>query len=177
MDVSDQDLLRRMASGDSQALATFYDRHAPRTLGLIARLVPDRTEAEDLLQVTFFEVWSRARQYDPSRAGPLSWLLMIARSRALDHARKRPRPVGLHEAPEPMTVEEISRHLEQSETSGKLHAAMRLLPVEQRQVLLLAFFAGRTHEQIARQLALPLGTVKSRIRMGMHRLRELLGEP
>src|SRR5262245_3848164 len=106
MEVADHDLVRQMAHGDTQALAAFYDRHAPRTLGLLLRLVGDRGEAEDLLQVTFHEVWSRAGQYDPQRSGPISWLLMIARSRALDHSRKRSFGVGLQEAPEPVTIEE-----------------------------------------------------------------------
>lgn len=177
MDSSDQDLLRRMASGDGQALATFYDRHAARTLGLLLRLLPDRAAAEDILQSTFFEVWSRASQYDASRSAPLSWLLLIARSRAIDHSRKRGRTVALHEAPEPMSDDEISQSLERSEVSQKVHEALGQIPPQQRQVLLLAFFGGLTHEQIAHHLALPIGTVKSRIRLGMHRLRDLLGEP
>jgi RNA polymerase sigma-70 factor (ECF subfamily) len=177
MDCEDGELVRRMASGDSQALAAFYDRHAGRVLGLLLRLVPDRAEAEDLLQQTFWEVWTRAGQFDPARSRPTTWLLLIARSRGLDRARRRSATVGLAGVPEPVTRAEVSADLEQGETGRQVADALARLPEEQRQAIQLAFYGGLTHEQIARQLSLPLGTVKSRIRIGMQRLRELLPVP
>jgi RNA polymerase sigma-70 factor (ECF subfamily) len=177
MEGEDGELLRRMATGDSAALAAFYDRHAPRVLGLLVRLVADRAEAEDLLQQVFFEVWTRAGQFDPTRSSPTTWLLLIARSRGLDRARRRSVTVGLAGVAEPVTRAEVGAELERSETGQQVAAALARLPEEQRQAILLAFHGGLTHEEIARQLGLPLGTVKSRIRIGMQRLRELLPVP
>src|SRR5262245_56111527 len=90
MDTSDQQLLAGISGGDQAALATFYDRHAARTLALLARWLGGRGDAEDVLQEVFWQVWRLAGRYDAQRATPLGWLFLLARSRALDHLRRQP---------------------------------------------------------------------------------------
>jgi RNA polymerase sigma-70 factor (ECF subfamily) len=104
---SDVDLLREIAEGSSEALAGFYDRHAAVALGLLCRLLGHRTEAEEILQEVFLQVWRDARRYDPGHASPRGWLLWLARSRALDHyrgtlARRRRENEAAREAAEPL---------------------------------------------------------------------------
>ncbi len=175
--MSDQELLARIASGDREAFAAFYDRHAPRVLGLLVHLLHDRNEAEDLLQVTFFQVWSRAGQYDAARARPDVWLFLIARSRALDHLGRARPPVVEPAEDDLVTSADPASALERTEASHKVREALAQLPEEQRSAITLAFFGGLTHQQVARHQALPLGTVKTRIRLGMNRLRGLLRQP
>jgi RNA polymerase sigma-70 factor (ECF subfamily) len=174
--LGDHDLIRRMAAGDASALAAFYDRHAARVLGLVSRRVRRRQDAEDVLQTVFWEAWGRAAQYDPARASPEAWLLLIARSRALDHCRRRGLPL-LEEGGDRPVSSDPGLGLERSEAAEQLRQALRQLPAEQRECIRLAFFEGMTHVTIAERLGLPLGTVKTRIRLGMQRLRELLPAP
>jgi len=174
MDVSDQDLLRAIASGDRAAFGAFYDRHAPRVLGLLVRLVRHRADADEVLQDTFWQVWTQAGQYDPDRAAPQAWLVLIARSRAFDLLRRRARRTEPAIEREPCRCHDAAGELAAAESSREVHAAVSRLPDEQRQAVWLAFFGGLTHDQIARQQGIPLGTVKTRIRLGMRRLREML---
>ena len=176
MESTDQDLLRKMAAGDSSALAVFFDRYAGRVLGLLVRIVRRREDAEDLLQATFCEAWRRAHLFDPNRSRFDSWLLLIARSRALDHLRSCREFAEIPAGREPAVVHDPTCELERVETSGRLREALLGLPDDQRVVIELAFFSGLTHEQIAAKLQAPLGTVKTRIRLGMNRLRCLLQE-
>jgi RNA polymerase sigma-70 factor (ECF subfamily) len=176
MELSDQDLLRKMVAGDSSALAVFFDRYSSRVLGLLVRIVRRREDAEDLLQATFCEAWRRAHLFDPTRSRFESWLLLIARSRALDHLRSRQSFSEISAGDEPAVVHDPTGDLERVEASHRLREALLHLPMDQRQVIELAFFSGLTHEQIAAELQAPLGTVKTRIRLGMNRLRSLLQE-
>ncbi|OWK45160.1 RNA polymerase sigma-70 factor [Fimbriiglobus ruber] len=123
------------------------------------------------------QVWNQAAKFDPARSSPDVWVLMIARSRAVDRLRKRQ-----HAASTKLTdlipIEDTgSGELERQEDAGRVHAALGHLPPEQREPIFLAFFHGLTHDQIARQLTIPLGTVKTRIRLGMNRLRERFSDP
>jgi RNA polymerase sigma-70 factor (ECF subfamily) len=176
MDTTDQYLIRRTAGGDADAFAELYDRHAARVLGLLLKLTGQRDDAEDLLQEVFSQVWRDAGKYDPARANPEVWLLLLARSRALDYLRRR-RPVN-GSPPEAALVCETdpTQLLEKSEAAQRVRAALAVLPDEQRKAIQLAFYGGLTHEQIAQSLAVALGTVKTRIRLGMQRLRVMLGE-
>jgi len=173
--MSDQDLLHRIAAGDRSAFSAFYDRYAPRVWGLVSRILPRREDAEDALQTTFWHVWRSAAQYDATRARPEVWLLLLARCRALDHLRRQKAAAPLPEVDFP-SRDKLGSGLEQSENAQQVREALGQLSEERASAIRLAFFAGLTHEQIAERQATPLGTVKTRIRRGMQRLRELLGE-
>ena len=175
MDLSDQELLHRIAGGDRTAFTAFYDRYAPRVWGLVSKMLCRPEDAEDVLQTTFWQVWRSAARYDAARSRPEVWLLMLARSRALDQLRSRAPAESLPDIE--MTVrDDPSTNLEENEKARQVREALARLPKEQESAIRLAFFGGLTHEQIAERLAAPLGTIKTRIRRGMQRLRELLGE-
>ena len=174
MERTDQELLSMMAAGDSSAFGVFFDRYSSRVLGFLVKFVRRREDAEDLLQTTFCEAWRRAPSFDASRSRCDFWLLLIARSRALDHLRIRRSAVELTAVPEPATDHDLTGGLELAEASDRLHEALERLPEEQQRAIELAFFAGLTHEQIAGKLEAPLGTIKTRIRLGMNRLRDSL---
>ncbi len=171
MSLSDHDLLGRTAARDRTAFAALYDRYAPRAFGLILRIIRNRTDAEDVLQETFLQVWNQAARFDPNRSAPDVWLLLIARSRAVDRLRKRRTPTK-EDLPDPATHEEPDTGLIRQEDAEQLRSALEQLPPDQRDLIRRSFFCGRTHEQIATELNLPLGTVKTRIRLGMIRLRD-----
>jgi RNA polymerase sigma-70 factor, ECF subfamily len=171
MSLSDQELLGRTAARDRDAFAALYDRFAPRAFGLILRIIRNRTDAEDVLQEAFLQVWNHAARFDPKRSAPDVWVLLIARSRAVDRLRKR-RLVTQGELPDPATQDDVGDGLVGREDAEMLRSALELLPPEQCELIRRAFFWGLTHEQIARELNLPLGTVKTRIRLGMIRLRD-----
>lgn len=157
---------------DRQAFAAVYDCLSPRVYGYLVRLLRNRTDADDVLQETFLQVWHQAGRFDSTRASVDGWVLMIARSRAADRLRKRvPQP---DDGPEPSATHDPAAAAELVDESGKLSAALGQLPAEQGDLIRMAFFDGLTHDQIARRLSLPLGTVKTRIRTGMLRLRDRL---
>jgi len=175
---SDQTLLERVAGRDSQALADLYDRYAPVALALAGRILGDRSEAEDVIQVVFTKVWTDASRYDPSKGSPTSWLLSWVRNGAIDRLRRREAlqraavtSAGLaaaarddaHDPDEPS-----------AEDRERLKSAVAALPADQRQVIELAYFEGLSQTQIAQRLGEPLGTVKTRVRLGMAKLRQAL---
>lgn len=176
MPATDQQLLSRVAGGDEAAFAALYDRYAARVLGFLVRLLRRRSDAEDVLQETFLQVWSKAADFQAARANPLSWLFLLARSRALDLLRRRRLQETLPAARADEVVHDPAEHLEALETGLQVRAALAQLPEEQRTSILLAFYGGLTHEELAARQAAPLGTVKTRIRLGMQRLRSLLEE-
>ena len=172
MEPSDHRLVRAAAAGDRDAFAAFYDRHAPAVFGLLLNLLRIRDDAEDVLQEVFLQAWQEANRYDACRASPAGWLVMLARSRALDHLRRRPAtPSGWKE---PVVNQDVAQTLEQGETQARVRAALDLLPAEQKEALSLAYYGGLTHEQVAARQRVPLGTAKTRIRLAMNRLRVLL---
>ncbi|MGL4462357.1 MAG: RNA polymerase sigma factor, partial [Planctomycetia bacterium] len=170
----DADLLRRTASGDAAAFAEFYRRHAPAAFGLIFRIIKDRAAAEDVLQLAFWQSWRSAGSYSASRGSPRTWLLLLVRSRTLDELRRRRRrpdaPLDAH----PVDFREPSAAAASAELKVRMGRALATLPDEQRESVVLAFFDGLTHQQIADKQQLPLGTVKSRIRMGIRRLSQMI---
>jgi RNA polymerase sigma-70 factor (ECF subfamily) len=171
-DASDQELVEAIKARDAEAFAALYDRHAPRLLGLLARWLGDRGEAEDALQDTFWQVWQRAAQYDAGQVPPVVWLMLIARSRALD--RRRPPEGGPGADDRAATAEDPAAGLLEDESARQIRDALAKLPEEQRSAILLAFYGGMTHEQVAARQAVPLGTAKTRIRLGMRQLRQYL---
>lgn len=163
-------MLRRLTGGDPAALGEFYDLYAGLVNGLALRILRDAAEAEDLVQEVFIQVWRQAARYDPGRGSPEAWLCTIARSRALDRLRRRaarreepgdPPPASASERPRPEEVLAVRKALEG-------------LSRDQRAALELAYYEGLTQTEIANRLGQPLGTVKTRMRTALMRLREVL---
>lgn len=177
MSYSDVDLLASMAAGDRAAFGQFYDRHAPRILGLLMKLLGRRGDAEDVLQETFWQVWLQAERFHERRSQPGSWVLLIARSRAMDHLRrKRVRDAKVINGDG--TIDAAAGGdplLDHQDWKHHASAALLQLPREQSALIGLAFYEGWTHEEIAERTDLPLGTVKTRIRRGLMSLKESLG--
>jgi RNA polymerase sigma-70 factor (ECF subfamily) len=173
---TDEQLIRRIADADASALAELYDLYAPRVLGLLVKMLPSRSDADDVLQEVFWQVWKNAGRYDSQRGSPAVWLLVMARSRALDALRRKKASVPLEEFAEPSAWSPPSGDVERKESNDRIRRALAELTVEQQQAIQLSFFGGLTHPEIAEKLATPLGTVKTRIRLGMKRLRTALAD-
>jgi len=175
--IADDDLLRAISQGDESALAALYDRYRLILFSLILRILHDRSEAEDVLQEAFLQVWRRASDFDRERGRAFTWLVTIARSRALDRLRMLSSRSRFVEADEQTVSDEVidtAQVLAKSEQGEIVRQALRELPDEQRRALLLAYFEGLTQAEIAERLGDPLGTVKTRMRSGLIKLRELL---
>jgi RNA polymerase sigma-70 factor, ECF subfamily len=169
-DNPDYDRMLRLARGDHSALAELYATYGARVHALIRSIVKDRAEADDLLHDVFIAVWRNARRYDPERGKVLAWLLMTARSRAIDRLRSIPRSrtVGLddsHEAPSDEFAEEFTAGKEQ------LPEMLAVLNNEERQVLYCGYFEGLSCSEMAKNLGVPVGTIKSRTRSALHKMR------
>jgi RNA polymerase sigma-70 factor, ECF subfamily len=170
----DEQLLADIVTGDRSAYAAFYDRHAPRILGVLIRALRHRADAEDVLQETFHQVWRSAAQYSPLRSSPEVWLMLLARSRLLDFVRRRrPDANGALVYTEAQTTDPLAE-LVRLESAQRVRLALERLPEEQRSVIALSYFRGLTHQQIAEQQAIPLGTAKTRILLGIRALRKSL---
>jgi RNA polymerase sigma-70 factor (ECF subfamily) len=176
---ADQAVLARMARGEGDAVAELYDRHARPIYSLAMRILGDTTDAEDVVQEVFSQAWRQASRYSASRGAVGAWLLTLTRSRAIDRLRaRRARPSGvsddriteqLPDAGPPADSQVLS-----SEQVARVRAALDELPLLQRAAIELAFFEGLTHAEIADRLEQPLGTVKTRIRLAMLKLRDVL---
>ncbi len=169
--------MQAISRGDESALAALYDRYRLILFGLILRILHDRQEAEDVLQEAILQVWRRANDFDAARGRAFTWLVTIARSRALDRLRvlsSRSRFVNAGEQTPSDEFIDTAQELVKSEEGELVRQALRELPEEQRQTLLLAYFEGLTQSEIALRLGDPLGTVKTRMRSGLIKLRELL---
>ena len=178
------ELVRAMAKGDSgESLQKFYDRYAGITMALLLRILKSRAEAEELLQEVFVELWRRAPQYDPARASVSTWVTTVARSRALDALRARKRrhqdaqvPTEDVNLPAP-TEHRPDEQAQKSRRERAVHEAMEQLTEDQREVLEYAYFRGLSHSEIAGELEIPIGTVKSRILAAMKVLRAAMRTP
>ena len=164
---------------DPEALAALYDRYSGLVLAVCQRAVGNRADAEEVLEEVFWEIWQRADRYDPLRASPRSYLLMVSRSRAIDRARqlgRRPRTTSLAVAevhalgqgPPP------SGRIEAADLAHRVRLALATLEPEARRLVELSFFQGLSHREISEQLGQPLGTVKTRIRRSLLHLRKTL---
>jgi len=172
-------LIHRIAAQNRDAFSQFYDRYAPIVYALALRMLRAQSDAEDLLQEVFLQVWRQAAGYSVERGSPEAWLINIARSRAIDKLRairRRERSFVLTDDP---AAAESSDNVETaagaSETRLIMNSALANLPEAQRRVLELAYFDGLSQTEIAARLAEPLGTVKTRMRSGIQRLRGMLG--
>ena len=174
--IVDQQALERMTRGEPDALAELYDRHARSIYSLAVRIVRDQGDAEDIVQEVFSQAWRQAARYDAARGNVAAWLLTLARSRAIDRLRgRRARPWELSEGSSPVTVPDAALGPDllaaSAEQVGLVRTALQALPLMERVALELAYFEGHTHTEIAARLEMPLGTVKTRIRQGLLRLR------
>lgn len=177
----DFSLLQRIALRDEGALAEFYDRHSRLAYTVIVRIVGRSSEAEELLQETFVRVWSRAETYDAVLGSPLTWLMRIARNRAIDRLRAGRRAsvvvdlaVDADDTPsvaEPISHDTPETMLQGRTTAGAVRTALATLAPVQRALIEAAFFEGYTHSELATRFGIPLGTVKTRIRAGLTALR------
>ena len=176
---SDVELLHAVARGDEAALARLYDGYRVILFGLLVRILNSREEAEDILQDVFIQVWRRAKDFDETRGRPFTWLVTLARSRAIDRLRQLGARQRLATGAAQEQTETVSDALSdtirvaQRET---VRQALAELPEEQRNTLVLAYFEGLTQSEIAAKLSAPLGTIKTRMRSGMIKLRALLGK-
>lgn len=175
------ELIQRMAAGDREAFGRFYDRYAPLAYSLIVRIVRDAADAADVLQEVFWETWRGAAAYDPARGSPEAWLITRARTRAIDRvrsARRRgetfmaPLDEAVAAAPAEPGGDPATRVGDRAAVAG----ALSRLPGPQREVIELAYYGGLTQTEIAERVKQPLGTVKTRIRLGLERLREIMKE-
>jgi RNA polymerase sigma-70 factor (ECF subfamily) len=176
----DRALLAGVAARDPAALETLYVRHASALLGLCLRVTRDRSAAEEVLGDVFFELWERAERFDASRSTPLAYLTTLARSRAIDRLRRERRRASLLDASRsPEEAREPAAHCEDPLTAVQVGERSRLveellgaLDREERRALELSFFAGLSHTEIAVRLKQPVGTVKTRVRRALLRLRD-----
>ena len=179
--LADQAALARMARGDQSALAELYDRHARLVFSLALRILQNRADAEDIVQEVFTQVWAQAGRYDIARGAVAAWMLTMTRSRSIDKLRSRSaRPETASEArvveDMPDVAAQQDLQLLSAEQVEILKGALNELPVAQRVALELAYYEGLTHAEIAERLSEPLGTVKTRIRQAVIRLREALAQ-
>lgn len=170
-----------VAAGDRDAFEQLYRATSSKLFGVCLRVLPDRSEAEDVLQEVYTTIWRKAAQFDSSRASAITWLAMIARNRAIDRLRATPAaarnqaPIEIAEmvadtAPSPM------QEAERATDNERLAACMEQLDSRRRSLIRTAFFEGATYEELAARVGSPLGSVKSWIRRGLLQLRECLGQ-
>ncbi len=181
----DVELVKRMRSKDERALGTFYDRWFPVVHGVVSRMLESPDDVEDVVEEAFWQVWRQAERFEPDRGSVQTWLLTIARSRALDRlrARRRLREDPLVDAaaveadtsaPTPAAPSDPLADAEHAERSQLVRAALADLPNEQREALELGYFGGLSQSEIAEQTGQPLGTIKTRMRLALQKLRERL---
>jgi RNA polymerase sigma-70 factor, ECF subfamily len=178
-DLAARRAMQSMSRGDVEALRPIYDRFANRALAVCLRILRDRAVASDALQETFLEVWRRAREYDPRRGNLECWIATIARSRALDHLRARKTAMRVVSSVEQRSVLSVAPAppdvlASEGDDRARVAAALRELPAQQQVAIGLAFFEGLSHSEISERTGDPLGTVKTRVRLGMSKLAILL---
>jgi len=172
-------LIAAVARGDRDAFARIYDAFAGPALGLIRRVLKDPAASEEVLQEVFWQVWQEANRYDPARGSVEAWLLMRAKTRAIDRLRsirrrERTFVLPLDEAVAGGPNDGTADPAGAAEDRGLIQTALAQLPAAQRRVIELAFFEGLTQSEVSARLGEPLGTVKTRARLGLERLRSLL---
>jgi RNA polymerase sigma-70 factor (ECF subfamily) len=175
--VTDADLLARVAAGDEPALAALYDRMSSVAYGLALRVLGNADAAEDVVQDAFLRIWRRADRYEPARGAARAWVLRVVRNVAIDRlrttdARQRAETRSHADAALVPVAEAPEETASRSERSRTLRRALDDLPAEQRRAIEIAYFEGLSHSEIAERERMPLGTVKTRIRDGVLKLRE-----
>lgn len=172
-------LLRLSARGDEAAFAELYDATAARVHGLVLRVVRDPTQAEEVTQEVFLQVWRTSSNYDQSRGSALSWLMTLAHRRAVDRVRSAEaasrQDTSYHRTTQSTPHDSTAEAVEASLEARRVRSAMDQLTQVQREALELAYFGGYTHTEVATMLDLPVGTAKTRIRDGLIRMRDAMG--
>jgi RNA polymerase sigma-70 factor (ECF subfamily) len=174
-----QALLERVARGDQSAFAELYDRLAPRVFGLVKRLLVDHAQSEEVTQEIFLEIWQTAPRFDANRGAATTWILTMAHRRAVDRvrasqaSRDRDHRIGIRD--HAVGYDTVAESIEVSIEHERVQRAMSRLTELQRQAVSLAYYGGYSHSEIAALLSVPIGTVKTRLRDGMIRLRDELG--
>lgn len=173
---TDVELVERMARGDRAALGSLYERHAARLAALAQHMLGRSAEAEDLLHDVFLEAWRHAGDYSEVRGSVLAWLCVRTRSRAIDRRRATPPNVGIDALEERSSPLEdlVMGELERSPERERLRSALTAMSREEREVLALGYFEGLSSSEIAARTRVPIGTVKSRTRAALAKLRERL---
>lgn len=178
---SDEELMGRVGAGDEKAFRQLYDRFSPPLFALMRQMLDDEKDAEDTLQDGFLYLWDHAQSYDPARAKAFTWAMVIFRHKAIDRIRSRTRRSRMTERAAlelpALLADSPARADEQAYARDRrllLTKALQSLPVEQRSLIECAFLKGLTHHSISESLGLPLGTVKTNIRRGLLRLRDIL---
>lgn len=173
------DLLARVALGDQAAFAELYDNMAPRVLGLVKRLLRDHAQSEEVTQEIFLEIWQSAARYDSSKGGASGWILTMTHRRAVDRVRasqaSRDRDVKIGVRDYVSEYDNVSETVQVRIESERVEKAMLRLTELQRQAVTLAYYGGLSHSEVAEKLSVPIGTVKTRLRDGLIRLRDELG--
>lgn len=176
---SQQDLLARVATGDQRAFSELYDQISPRVFGLVKRVLRDQAQSEEVTQEIFLEIWQSAPRFDPNKGGATTWILTMAHRRAVDRvrasqsSRDRDVKIGIRDfAPD---YDNVAESVEVSIEHERVTKAMSRLTELQRQAVSLAYYGGYSHSEVAELLSVPIGTVKTRLRDGMIRLRDELG--
>lgn len=171
--------LARIGAGDKRAFTELYDATAPRVFGLVRRLLIDPAQSEEVTQEVYLEIWQTAAKYKPERGSAISWMLMMAHRRAVDRirasqaSRERDSKVGIRDFDR--EYDQVAEHVEVTMEGERVKRALAGLTELQRQAVELAYYRGLSHSEIAAELHVPVGTVKTRIRDGMIRLRDALG--
>lgn len=171
-------MLRLAQQQDREAFAALFDHFAPRIKAYMMRSGSDDVSAEEFAQEAMMTVWRKADSFDPQQASVATWVFTIARNKRIDAFRRTNRPELDPEDPmlRPVAERMQDDRIAEDETSAAIQKAMKTLPEEQVTMLKLAFFEDKAHSEIAEETGLPLGTVKSRLRLAMGKLRGLLGE-
>ena len=173
--VNDGELIQRIAQRDQGAFETLYNRYARAVFGLALRRLGDRGRAEDAVQETFASIWRSAGTYRPERGPGAPWLYTVARNATVDRSRERietPAEVPDEATNEPGPAEQT----QQNWLTWRVHSALQELPEREREAIALAYWSGLSQSEVAEQLGIPLGTVKTRTRSGLARLAELLDD-
>ncbi len=169
--VTDSMLISRIRAGDEDALAALHDRYAQVVYSVALRVLGDTTQAEDVLQEIFLQLWRKPETFDSNRGSLGAWLAVIARHRAIDQLRKRRPEFDVDDVM--ISVDsDLEQAADRNRTLGRIRTAVEQLPPDQRRALELAFFQGLTHSEIAAKTGEPLGTIKTRIRAALAALRK-----
>ncbi|MCU1412953.1 MAG: polymerase subunit sigma [Microbacteriaceae bacterium] len=176
---SKEELLGLVAQGDQKAFAALYDEISPRVFGLVRRLLVDHSQSEEVTQEVFLEIWQNATRYEPTKGGALTWVLTMAHRRAVDRirasqaSRNRDLKIGVRDFV--ADYDNVADTVEVTIESERVKEAMSQLTELQRQAVTLAYYGGYSHSEVSEMLKVPIGTVKTRLRDGMIRLRDELG--
>ena len=171
----DRTVLDSVRRGDQRSLEELYRRHSPRLYALLLRMLRETADAEEVLQEAFVDAWRRAGEYSASRGSVEAWLITIARSRAIDRIRNRGARLRLVKQSEQLaSADPPQPDPPDVHAQTRLRKALGSLPPEQRRAIELAYWEGMSQSEISRETGDPLGTVKTRVRLGLQRLAELL---